>query len=184
MTISEKYKTTIVPELKKQLGLKNDFQVPRVMKVTLNVGVGKSLKDANYIAIVEDSLTRISGQKPVRTKAKKSIASFKIREGLVIGLMVTLRKKRMYDFLEKLVNVALPRVRDFRGLDPKIIDKQGNLNVGFRENLAFPEIKSDEMEHTHGLEVNITTNAGSKEKGLALFTLMGFPFRKEQKAKK
>ncbi len=174
----EKYKTHATPALLKEFGLKNILQVPRVTKVSLNVGVGKSLKDQNFLASVESSLTRISGQKPVRTRAKKSIAAFKIREGLVVGLSVTLRKKRMFDFLDKLINVALPRVRDFRGLDTKSVDKQGNLTIGFRENLPFPEIKSDEIEHTHGLEVTIATNARSREKGLALFTLMGIPFKK------
>lgn len=174
------YQKDIVPKLKEQLGLANALQVPKILKVTLNVGVGKSLKEPNFIATVEDSLTRISGQKPIRTKAKKSIASFKIREGLVIGLAVTLRKERMYDFLEKLIAVTLPRVRDFRGLDAKAIDKQGNLTIGFRENLPFPEIKSDEIERVHGLEVCISTNARSRDAGLALFTLLGVPFKKPE----
>ncbi|MDO8490279.1 MAG: 50S ribosomal protein L5 [bacterium] len=178
--ITTTYKEIVIPELKKQFGFTNAIQVPKITKVTLNVGVGKSLKDPNFISMVEDSITRIAGQKPIRTKAKKSIASFKVREGQVIGLTVTLRKQRMLDFLNKLLNVALPRVRDFRGLDIKGIDKQGNLNIGFRENLAFPEIKSDEIERTHGLEVNITTTAKSFEQGAALFTLLGFPFKKPE----
>lgn len=181
--LSTQYQKKVIPELQKQFGFTNRFQVPKITKVTLNVGVGKSLKDPNYLSVVEDSLTRIAGQKPVRAKAKKSIASFKIREGQVIGLSVTLRKTRMLDFLEKLIHVALPRVRDFRGLDVRAVDKQGNLNIGFRENLAFPEIKSDEIERTHGLEVNITSNAGSREEGIALFTLLGFPFKKSDSKK-
>ncbi|MBI4268364.1 50S ribosomal protein L5 [Candidatus Uhrbacteria bacterium] len=177
------YQKKVIPELQKQFDFKNAFQVPRITKVTLNVGVGKSLKDPNYVGIVEDSLARIAGQKPVRTKAKKSIASFKVRAGQVVGLSVTLRKARMLDFLEKLIHVALPRVRDFRGLDVKSVDRQGNLNIGFRENLAFPEIKSDEIERTHGLEVNISSNAKNREEGVALFTLLGFPFKKNEPKK-
>lgn len=177
------YQKSVIPALQKQFGFSNAFQVPKITKVTLNVGIGKSLKDPNVVAVVEDSLTRIAGQKPIRTKAKKSIASFKVRAGQVIGLSVTLRKARMLDFLEKLVHVALPRVRDFRGLDVSAVDKQGNLNIGFRENLAFPEIKSDEIERTHGLEVNITSNAKTREEGIALFTLLGFPFKKRESKK-
>lgn len=175
------YKTSVVPALKERFSLTNALQVPRITKVTLNVGVGKSLKDSGVLAVVEESLTRITGQRPVKTKAKKSIASFKIRKGMVVGFSVTLRKKRMVDFLEKLVSVALPRVRDFRGLDPKAVDRAGNLSIGFRENLSFPEIKSDEIERTHGLEVSITTTAKNREQGLALFTLLGFPLKKEAK---
>lgn len=177
----QRYKEHVVPELQKKFGLKNALQVPAITKVTLNVGVGRSLKDQNFLAMVEDSLTRISGQKPIHTKAKKSIASFKIREGLVVGMQVTLRKKRMVDFLDKLVNIAIPRIRDFRGLELKSIDARGNLSIGFRENLAFPEIKSDEIERTHGLEINISTTAKTRERGIALFTLLGFPFKKESK---
>lgn len=176
--IEQVYKKTVVPALQKQFSLGNVFEVPKICKISLNVGIGKSLKDPNYLSMVEGSLTRIAGQKPVRTKAKKSIASFKIREGMVVGLSVTLRKKRMYDFLDKLVHVVLPRVRDFRGLDSRAVDRQGNFSIGFRENLAFPEIRSDEIENTHGLEVTIATNARDREKGLVLFTLLGFPFKK------
>ncbi|MDO8572111.1 MAG: 50S ribosomal protein L5 [bacterium] len=183
MNLETRIKKEITPALKKELGLKNDFQVPRIVKVTLNVGVGKSLKDPNYLSSVEDSFTRIAGQKPVRTKAKKSISSFKIRQGLVVGLKATLRKKRMYDFLEKLFTVTLPRVRDFRGLDLKAIDKQGNLSIGFKEHLPFPEVRSDEIERVHGLEVAITTNAGTHQAGLALFRALGVPF-KEKESKK
>ncbi|MBI4239612.1 50S ribosomal protein L5 [Candidatus Uhrbacteria bacterium] len=178
MNLAQHYKKDIIPALKEKLVLKNDLQVPKITKVTLNVGVGKSLKDPNFIATVEDSLTRMTGQKPIRTKARKSIAGFKIRQGLVIGLSVTLRKKRMYDFLEKMLTFAFPRVRDFRGIEEKSVDKQGNLSVGFRENLPFPEIKSDEIERMHGLEVCVTTNAKDRASGLALFRLMGFPFKK------
>lgn len=174
----KKYKEDVIPALKERFGYANRYQVPRIITVTLNVGLGRALKDANYSEVVTDSLTRITGQKPVTTRSKKSIASFKIREGQIIGMKVTLRKKRMLDFLMKLVTVVLPRVRDFRGLDIKAVDATGNLSIGFRESTAFPEVRSDELENIHGLEVAISTNAKSKEEGAALFTLLGFPFKK------
>lgn len=176
--LKTKYAKDIVPALRKQFGWINDFQVPTIEKITLNVGVGRSLKDQNVIAQVEEFLTRVTGQKPIRTKAKKSIAAFKVREGNIIGLSVTLRKKRMYDFLEKLLAVALPRIRDFRGIDAKAVDGGGNLSIGFRENLSFPEVMSEDIERSHGLQVTITTTASTRESGLALFTLLGFPFKK------
>ncbi|MEK7619536.1 MAG: 50S ribosomal protein L5 [Patescibacteria group bacterium] len=176
---SSHYKTVVVPALREKFGLSNPLSVPKVTRVTLNVGVGKSLKDPAVLEIVQDSLSRITGQRPVKTKAKKSIASFKVRKGQVIGFSVTLRKRHMEDFLSKLIHVALPRVRDFRGLEQSSIDQSGNFSIGFRENLAFPEIKSDEIERTHGLEVSIATTAKNRETGLALFTLLGFPFKKE-----
>ncbi len=179
MALQEKYARTIAPELIKTLQLKNIHQVPKITRITLNVGVGRLLKEPDAIGVVEESLQRISGQKPVRTKAKKSIAAFKVRAGQVVGVSVTLRKKRMYDFLEKLLTVVLPRVRDFRGLDAASVDAQGNLSIGFRENIAFPEIRSDEIERIHGLEVNIATSAADRESGIALFTALGFPFKKE-----
>ncbi|MCX6746362.1 MAG: 50S ribosomal protein L5 [Candidatus Parcubacteria bacterium] len=177
MTPKEKFKKKIIPELKKQFGLKNDLEVPRIEKVVLNVGLGKSLKDANFLDNVESTLMRITGQKPIKTKAKKSISNFKIRKGMVIGLKVTLRGQRMYDFLEKLVNVVLPRVRDFRGLTAKAIDQGGNLNIGIKEHLAFPEIKADEIEKLHGLEIAVVTTAKSREEGRALLVAFGFPFK-------
>lgn len=174
----KKYTENVVPALKKQFGYTNVYQVPRIMKVTVNVGLGRALKDPNHLEVVADSLARITGQKPVKTRAKKSIAGFKIREGLAIGMKVTLRKKHMLDFLYKLSMFALPRVRDFRGLDIKGIDAKGNFSIGFRESSAFPEVKSDELEKIHGLEVAITTNAKTRQEGVALFTLLGFPFKK------
>ena len=138
----------------------------------------RSIKDPDFLAVVEQTLLRISGQKPVRTKAKKSIAGFKIREGQVVGMKVTLRKDRMFDFLDKMLNITFPRVRDFHGISAKGIDQHGNMTVGFKENLPFPEVRSDEIERVHGLEVTITTTAGTRERGEALFRLMGFPFTK------
>lgn len=175
-TFLETYKKDIVPTLKKELGCTNDRQVPALVKVVLNVGVGRSLKDPNFLELVETSLARISGQKPVRTRAKKSIAAFKIRQGMVVGFSVTLRKKRMYDFIQRLVSFALPRTRDFRGIDPKAVDTHGNMALGIKESIIFPEIKSDEIEKIHGLEVCIATNAKTRERGLALFKALGFPF--------
>lgn len=177
-TIQEFYNTTVVPALKEQFGFKNVFNIPKITKITINVGVGRSMKDPDFIGVVEKSLVRITGQKPVKTRAKKSIASFKLREGAVIGMMVTLRGARMYDFLQKLVHVAFPRIRDFRGITTTSVDRNGNLTVGFKENLPFPEIRSDEVERVHGLEICISTTAKTREEGVALFTLLGFPFKK------
>lgn len=176
--LRETYSKKIVPEMMKRLGLKNAMAVPKVKLVSINVGMTASnLKDAKYAETVENTLIRITGQKPIRTLAKKSIASFKIRQGMPIGMVVSLHGARMWHFLEKLVGVTLPRIRDFRGLNPKSVDKQGNMSIGFKEYIAFPEIRSDEVERLHGLQVTITTDAGTRERGLELFKLMGFPFR-------
>ncbi len=179
MQFKSVYTKEIVPKLKTQFGVKNTLAVPRLEKVVINVGLSKGLKDAAFIDAAESTLTRITGQKPVKTKAKKSISNFKIRQGMVIGMMVTLRGKRMYDFIEKLITITLPRVRDFRGISPKHVDKNGNLNLGIREHLAFPEIKADEIDRLHGLEIAIVTNAHDRARGLALFEALGFPFVKE-----
>ncbi len=168
----------ILANLKTELGLSNVMEVPRLEKVTLNVGLGKGLSDNGFIDAVEESLTRITGQKPVKTLSKKSISNFKIREGMVIGMKVTLRGDRMFDFIDKLIHITLPRVRDFRGISDKSIDKAGNLNIGIKEHIAFPEIKADDIERIHGLEVTITTTADSREQGLALFKAIGIPFKK------
>lgn len=151
--------------------------LPRFQKVVLNVGLKAGLKDPKFIDQAAQTLERISGQKPVKTLAKKSISNFKIRQGMVVGIMVTLRGRRMYDFLDKLVSITLPRIRDFRGLSPKSVDAGGNLAIGFREYISFPEIRPDEIERLHGLEVVIVTNAGQRAKGLAMFKAAGFPFR-------
>lgn len=176
-TISKKmYQTDIAPRLKQELGLGNVNEVPRVLKVSLNVGLSKGLKDSRFIDAVEGTLTRITGQKPVKTKAKKSIAAFKIRQGMDIGMVVTLRGSRMWSFLNKLTNIAFPRVRDFRGIPESAVDKHGNFSYGFREQLAFPEVAPDEAEVSHGLQVNITTTATTHEQGVKLFQELGFPF--------
>ncbi len=181
MSFKDNFKKQIAPQLQKDLEYKNIFQVPEIEKVVLNVGLGKGMKDSSFIETVENTLTRISGQKPVKTKAKKSISNFKIREGMDVGMKVTLRGSRMYDFIEKFIKVTLPRVRDFRGLILKSIDNEGNLNLGIKEHVSFPEIKADEIEKLHGLEVTFVTTAKSKKEGEILFKALGFPFKKEIK---
>jgi len=177
-TLYKQYKKEIVPALKEEFGYKNVMQVPKILKVTVNSGVGKMAKEANFIETVEKTLQKITGQKTVRTKAKKAISNFKLREGMDVGVKVTLRGKRMYDFLEKLVKIAYPRIRDFRGIADKGFDRQGNFSYGFRENLSFPEVKADEIDKVHGLEVVISTNAKNKEEAKALLKKLGFPFVK------
>ncbi|MBM5789552.1 50S ribosomal protein L5 [Candidatus Parcubacteria bacterium] len=177
MAIKETYKKEVVPKLKEQFGYKNIHAVPTVASVTLNIGLGSGLKDAKYLETAEQTLTRITGQRPVKTRARKSISNFKIREGMVVGLRVTVRGKRMWDFLEKLLRVSLPRVRDFRGLPPKAFDGRGNYSIGMKEHIAFPEIRSDEIESIHGLQVTITTTATTDEEGKALLIALGLPLK-------
>ena len=175
----KKYKEEAVPAMKEKFGYKNNLAVPKLTKVSLNVGINARNTDSAYQDMVEKNITRITGQKPVRTKAKKAISSFKVREGMVVGVKVTLRGQRMYDFLDKLVNISLPRVRDFRGINPKNVNDKGKLSIGFKEYNVFPEIKMDEVEKSHGLEVTIDNTASTREEGLELFRLLGFPFQKK-----
>ena len=176
--LRETYDKKIVPALMERFGYKNRLSVPKLKLVSVNVGMSTNLlKDPKIPETVEKTLTRITGQKPVQTLAKKSIASFKIRQGQHLGWKVTLRGARMWHFLEKLINVTLPRVRDFRGISPKLVDKQGNISLGFREYIAFPEIRSDEIERLHGIQVTVSSTAKSKEEGLELYKLLGFPFQ-------
>jgi large subunit ribosomal protein L5 len=177
MRLRQLYQKKIIPELKKKFDYKNALETPRLEKVTVNVGLGRNLKDNEFIDEVLDNLTKITGQKPVLTKAKKSVSSFKVREGMVIGAKVTLRGQRMYDFVEKLVNITFPRVRDFRGISESVVDAQGNLSIGFRENTPFAELDIQNIKNLHGLEVCITTTTNNKEEGLELFRLLGFPFK-------
>ena len=163
MRLKEKYNKQVIKGLQDKFGFKNVNQVPKILKVVLNIGVGRNAKEAAFIDNAEKSLLRIAGQKPVRTKAKKSISAFKIREGMIVGLKATLRKDRMYDFLEKLINVSFPRIRDFRGISDKQVDRLGNLTIGFKEHIAFPEIRADEIENIHGLEICISTTAKNRE---------------------
>ncbi len=179
MTFQEKYNKEVVPKLKEKFGYKNNFEIPRLQKAILNVGIGSSVRDASYLELVEKTLKTITGQKPVQNKARKSIAGFKIREGMVVGMSVTLRGKKMNDFVNKLINITLPRVRDFRGISLKSVDKNGNLNIGFKEYIVFPEIKIDDVERIHGLQAVIVTTAKTKEEGTELFKLLGVPFKKK-----
>lgn len=175
--LQEAYEKQVVPSLMKEFGLTNRYAVPKFDKVTLNVGLKAGLKDPKFVDAAERTLTKISGQKPVRTLAKKSISNFKIRQGMVVGMMVTLRGRRMYDFVDKFITVTLPRVRDFQGLSPKSVDARGNMSIGFREFMAFPEIRPEDTDVMHGLEVTMVTTAGDKAKGLALLKAIGLPFR-------
>ncbi|MFA7654205.1 MAG: 50S ribosomal protein L5 [Candidatus Magasanikbacteria bacterium] len=174
--LQTQYKKVIIPALKKELGFKSVMQVPRIKKVVVNVGYGRHLKEAGFIDNVVKTLTKITGQKPILTKSKKSISNFKIREGLEIGAAVTLRGVRMWNFLEKLTKVTFPRVRDFHGISDKSFDRQGNYTIGFKENMAFPEVKVEEIDKIHGLEIVVNTSARNRVEGLALLKQIGFPF--------
>lgn len=179
MLLKEYYNKTVIPAMKKKFGYSNDLAVPRVKKIVVNVGLGKALKDDRYKDTVARTLTAITGQKPVATRARKSIAGFGIREGMVIGIKATLRGKRMNDFLTKLIHISLPRVRDFQGLSPKSLDKNGNVTIGFKEHTVFPEITIEDAGIIHGLEVIIETNAKNDAEALEFFQLLKFPFKKE-----
>lgn len=172
----ERYRKITVPLFQKELGLTNALACPKIVKVTLNVGTGKMAKQTEVVEQAGKTLEKITGQKPVKTLAKKSIASFKVREGSAIGWKVTLRGKRMYEFLDKLVNVSIARVRDFRGLNPKSFDKQGNYSIGFKEQIVFPEVQGDNVQQFHGLEVVVTTSAKNPKEGFLLLKSLGFPF--------
>jgi large subunit ribosomal protein L5 len=156
------------------------MSVPKVEKITLNVGINSRNTDSGLLESVENNIRRITGQKPVRTKAKKAVSAFKIREGMTVGVAVTLRGEKMYDFLDKLVNISLPRIRDFRGISLKNMDKSGNLSLPFKEHIVFPEIRADEVDRIHGLQVNINTSAKTKESGEELLRLLGIPFQKKE----
>jgi large subunit ribosomal protein L5 len=175
--LKEKYKKIAVPEMKKKFGYKNDLAVPKIVKVAINTGVGR-VKDEKQIEAIERQLALIAGQKPSKRLAKKSIASFKIREGALVGYSVTLRGQKMYDFLDRMINVAIPRIGDFRGLNPKAVDEAGNFSIGFKEHTIFPEISEEEIKMIFGLEATIVTTAKTREEALELFRLLGFPFKK------
>ena len=179
MSLKTTYKEKLTKNLSSTLGIKNVMAIPKVEKVVVNVGVGKTLKDPKMLEGIIEDVKRITGQAPVKTIAKKSIAGFKIREGQVVGLVVTLRGNRMYDFLEKLINVGLPRVRDFRGIDPKKFDHHGNYNIGIKEQIVFPETTREHMDYTFGLEVNIQTSTNDDKQALELLKSLGFPFQKD-----
>ncbi len=172
------YKENVVNELKKEFGYKSVMQVPRIEKITLNMGVGEALTDKKLLENAVADLAAISGQKPLITKARKSVAGFKIRQGYPIGCKVTLRGERMWEFLERLITIAVPRVRDFRGLNAKSFDGRGNYSMGVREQIIFPEIDYDKVDRVRGLDITITTTAQNDEEGKALLAAFNFPFRK------
>ncbi len=175
--LQDHYQQAVVPKLKERLNKTNLFALPKLKKVVINVGVGKHTKDEAFIEAVEKTLAAITGQKPVRTKARLSISNFKLREGMIVGVKVTIRGKRMYDFVEKLLRVTFPRVRDFRGISKKGFDRQGNYTIGFREQIAFPEVSPEEATHSHGLEVTVVTTARNQEEAQVLLEELGFPFK-------
>jgi large subunit ribosomal protein L5 len=176
------YRSAIVPKLMKQFGYKTVMQVPRVTKITLNMGVGEAVADKKILENAMSDMQKLAGQKPVITKSKKSVAVFKIRDGYPIGTMVTLRNRRMYEFLDRLVTIALPRVRDFRGVSGRSFDGRGNYNMGIKEQIIFPEIEYDKVDAIRGMNISITTTAKSDEEARALLAAFRFPFRTERAA--
>jgi large subunit ribosomal protein L5 len=175
--IATEYKERIIPEMIKQFGYKNIMQVPKIEKIVLNMGCGEGSRDAKIIDAIKENMATIAGQQPVITRAKKSIANFKLREGMPVGCKVTLRRDKMYDFLDRLVNVSVPRIRDFRGLPPKAFDGRGNYALGVKEQLIFAEINYDSIPRIQGLDIIIVTSAKTDEEALALLKLFGMPFR-------
>jgi len=176
--LKEMYQAELAPRLMKDLQLKNVMEAPRLEKIIVNIGLGEAIQNIKVLESAVDQLGQITGQKAVITKAKKSIAQFKLREGMPIGCMVTLRRERAYEFLDRLINVALPRVRDFKGVSPKAFDGRGNYTLGIREQIIFPEIDLEKIEKVKGLNVTIVTTARTDEEGRALLAGMGMPFRK------
>jgi large subunit ribosomal protein L5 len=176
--LKEKYQKEVVPSLQKEFNYKNPMQVPTVNKVVVNIGMGEAIQNAKAMDAAVSDLAAITGQRPVITRAKRSVAAFKLREGMQIGCMVTLRGDRMYQFLDKLMNVALPRLRDFQGVSPEAFDGRGNYTLGLREQLVFPEIDYDKVDKVRGMEVSIVTTARTDEEGRRLLRLMGMPFKK------
>ena len=174
----EKYKAEVAPLLQEQFTYKSKMQTPRITKVVINVGIGRLVKDSKLVEKIESDIEKIAGQKPVLTKSKKSIAGFKLREGLEIGVVVTLRRKRMYDFLDRLISVALPRSRDFQGIPLSAVDQNGNLNIGIREQTIFPEVSYESLKEIFGFQVTVVTTAKTKEEGFKLFQALGVPLKK------
>ena len=176
--LAQYYREKIVPELHKQLGCDNVMQVPKIVKITVNMGVGEAVADKKIMDNAVADMTKITGQKPLVTRARKSIATFKVRDGLAIGCKVTLRGARMYEFLDRLVNIAMPRIRDFRGVSARSFDGQGNYNFGVKEQIIFPEIAYDQIDAIRGMDITITTTATDDKAGRALLEAFSFPFRK------
>lgn len=176
--LQTQYKKEIVPKLQKDFGYDNVMAVPKLEKIVINVGVGEAVADRKRLDDVAQNIALIAGQRPILTKAKKSISNFKLREGMPIGCKVTLRKKKMYEFLDRFINLALPRTRDFQGIPDKSFDGRGNYTVGIKEHAIFPEIDTDQSEWLHGMDITFVTTAGSDEEALALLKYLGMPFRK------
>lgn len=176
--LKDYYRETVVKQLQEQFGYQSIMEVPRITKITLNMGVGEALTDKKVLDNAVADMERIAGQKAVITKAKKSVAGFKVREGWPIGCKVTLRSERMYDFLDRLISISIPRIRDFRGLNPKSFDGQGNYSMGIKEQIIFPEIEFDKIDKTRGMDITITTTAKNAEESRALLAAFKFPFRK------
>jgi large subunit ribosomal protein L5 len=179
--LKERYKAEVTPQLQRELDLPNVMQVPRPLKVSVNMGVGEASRDAKLLDGAVADLTKITGQKPALRRARKSIATFKIRQGMPIGASVTLRGDRMWDFLDRLLSIVLPRIRDFRGLDPRSFDGQGNYSFGLTEQLVFPEIDYDDIDHTRGMDVTIVTSAKNDDEGRALLLALGFPLQRTER---
>ena len=175
--LKEHYNKVVVPELKESLGVKSNMAVPRISKVTLNMGVGEALSDKKLLEKAVEDMTLISGQKPLVTKVRKSVANFKIRDGMPIGCKVTLRGERMYDFLQRLLGIAIPRERDFRGLDARSFDGRGNYSMGIKEHIIFPEIDYDKIDKIRGMDITVSTTAKNNEEGELLLRAMKFPFK-------
>ena len=178
--LKAKYEAEIAKAMTEKFGYANPMEVPKLEKITLNMGVGEASQDRKKVQTAAEEMELIAGQKPVITKAKKSIAQFKLREGMPVGCMVTLRRDRMYEFLDRLVTIAMPRIRDFRGLNPKSFDGRGNYAMGLKEQIVFPEISYDRIEKIRGLDIIVTTTANTDEEARELLRLMGFPFPQEQ----
>jgi large subunit ribosomal protein L5 len=171
------YREKLVPELKEKLGLKNTMQVPRILKITVNMGVGEAVADKKVMDAATADMAKITGQKPAVTKAKKSVATFKVRDGQAIGCKVTLRGDRMYEFLDRLVSIAIPRIRDFRGISTRSFDGRGNYSLGVKEQIIFPEIQYDQIDQIRGMDITISTSAHDDKHGRALLEAFNFPFR-------
>lgn len=176
--LKEKYQNEVVGKLTEQFGYENVHEVPKLTKIVINVGLGEAKDNQNLLNAAKDELALITGQRPIELKAKKSVANFKLREGQAIGTKVTLRREKMYDFLDKLISISLPRVRDFRGTNPNSFDGRGNYSLGIKEQLIFPEIKYDDVDFLHGMDISIVTTAKTDEEAKAFLELMGMPFRK------
>jgi large subunit ribosomal protein L5 len=176
--LQEFYRATVVPRLREDLKIENAMQVPRITKITVNMGVGEAVADRKVMDAAVTDLTKITGQKPLITKSRKAIASFKLRAGLAVGAKVTLRGTRMYEFLDRLINIAMPRIRDFRGVSARSFDGQGNYSLGVKEQIIFPEIQYDQVDQIRGMDITITTTAVDNRHGRALLEAFNFPFRK------